>query len=1175
MLRVLAQPDTVTVLLVDAAGAPLTALVAADVALYYRKDGGPATEKTLDGTNFREVDAANMPGVYEVDFTADELDERGEFVFVITEVGGSGVAQYTDTFQVGEPVPPESEVYGLDIAQNSERTFLVELESDGIPTTGATLEDIAVDTYLNGATVANTLPTSLTELSRGLYTLTLPSTLTATPGELVTVVRKPDDIAEGASFSGYPGTDATDIYAVKPTGNDVIVIVTDDNIFTAVDNVYISRDRSGTYEQLTFNQNGGATVRSTGVDGDETDADKFVICGYEPAGTQAAVYYTTDGGETFTETFHSGPQTVDTVRKISVANGDSSYFLLAQATTTSYVFKGSFFGGTFSTVATLANTTLYDVSSFQFNRVVVVGAIAGAGEIRFATDGNTFNSPTTLPAVAELRGVDMVRGGLAGFACGLSGTVLYTTDGGDNWVDQTGSTGTVEDLYAVYTLDANTAYVVGDNGTVIYTDDAGTSWSTPTPLVGFTALNLHSTYYADQALFAQADGEGVVYEEGKTFAQIDETRFRFQIPATDTAPALLSTLQATLDAELSRQRPAYGIPQSTAHTIAVYLATQGQANTGISGSAVTSLLFKAGTSTANTINTTLTELNGVTLPGWYSLTLSASDTDTLGDLVVDLRGGGLAVTFAGEQADPGGVADAGASVYAQSSLRAFIARANGLQGASVITTSDGGDTWVDTGGVTFEDTAVSGIEGTDFVIVGGADSGAPVVAYSDNDGGSYTQATENTFTVFSPVEDLDAASDRIVYIIAAGYVLKLDRDANPTSLAVSYSPGDVGGGGELFYGIAAVTTDVAVAVGEDGASQDFIIRTDDGGASWSLITLAGTPGTLRDIDFVDGTQVGWAVGNGGIIFYTADGGQSFTAQTSGVVADLFSVVAVSSDVAWVAGDNTILYTEDGGDTWQTDSTVQTALSGVIGTPVFNSGDEADGTLWFTGQTSGDVLIFQIQAASANLDPVSLRFNVDTPVDLAPITSSLADIQGAGFATGTDSLEALRDTIDTNNTTQAATLAAQDATLTAIQGAGFDTGTDSLAVQSTTLQDIQGATFSSGTDSLEALRDAIDGQSADITAIEGEVTAQTVQITQLQADLDDITTTLARILGLSQENLRISGHTYDASGNLTAATIRIYPTAQDVVDETNVIAAYALVASYDVSGRLIDYQFRRA
>lgn len=67
-----------------------------------------------------------------------------------------------------------------------------------------------------------------------------------------------------------------------------------------------------------------------------------------------------------------------------------------------------------------------------------------------------------------------VLGGLVvGLLIGLYRLVLIlrTTDGGENWVDQ--SSGTSWDLFCVFSTDANTGTVVGEFGTILRTTDGG------------------------------------------------------------------------------------------------------------------------------------------------------------------------------------------------------------------------------------------------------------------------------------------------------------------------------------------------------------------------------------------------------------------------------------------------------------------------------------------------------------------------------------------------------------------------------------------------------------------------------------------------------------------------------------------------------------------------------
>jgi hypothetical protein len=62
-----------------------------------------------------------------------------------------------------------------------------------------------------------------------------------------------------------------------------------------------------------------------------------------------------------------------------------------------------------------------------------------------------------------------------------------------------------------------------------------------------------------------------------------------------------------------------------------------------------------------------------------------------------------------------------------------------------------------------------------------------------------------------------------------------------------------------------------------------------------------------------------------------------------------------------------------------------------------------------------------------------------------------------------------------------------------------------------------------------------------------------------------------IKGLVQNNFRILSPSYDASNNLTTATIKIYPTATDTNNDTNSIASFALSATYDVNNNMATYK----
>lgn len=96
-----------------------------------------------------------------------------------------------------------------------------------------------------------------------------------------------------------------------------------------------------------------------------------------------------------------------------------------------------------------------------------------------------------------------------------------------------------------------------------------------------------------------------------------------------------------------------------------------------------------------------------------------------------------------------------------------------------------------------------------------------------------------------------------------------------------------------------------------------IYRTQDGGKTWEKLE-SGTEKSIYDISFADENN-GWAVGRRGLILHTSDGGETWTRQKSPrfPVRHVFSVHAVSPEVAWTAGDWGSRYvTRDGGKTWE-------------------------------------------------------------------------------------------------------------------------------------------------------------------------------------------------------------------------------------------------------------------
>jgi photosystem II stability/assembly factor-like uncharacterized protein len=94
-----------------------------------------------------------------------------------------------------------------------------------------------------------------------------------------------------------------------------------------------------------------------------------------------------------------------------------------------------------------------------------------------------------------------------------------------------------------------------------------------------------------------------------------------------------------------------------------------------------------------------------------------------------------------------------------------------------------------------------------------------------------------------------------------------------------------------------------------------IHKTTDAGQTW--VEQAAPPDLLNSVSFADALR-GWAVGWGPTILRTTDGGLTWTPQTvAGATSVLLAVQALGPSEAWIGGFNGfVAHTVDGGQSWQ-------------------------------------------------------------------------------------------------------------------------------------------------------------------------------------------------------------------------------------------------------------------
>jgi photosystem II stability/assembly factor-like uncharacterized protein len=85
--------------------------------------------------------------------------------------------------------------------------------------------------------------------------------------------------------------------------------------------------------------------------------------------------------------------------------------------------------------------------------------------------------------------------------------------------------------------------------------------------------------------------------------------------------------------------------------------------------------------------------------------------------------------------------------------------------------------------------------------------------------------------------------------------------------------------------------------------------------AWTELT-SGVTSDLYSVSFPEGTQIGYAVGNEGVILKTTDGGGTWVAQTSGTPGGLYSVSFSDNMTGYAVGKSgNAVKTTDGGASW--------------------------------------------------------------------------------------------------------------------------------------------------------------------------------------------------------------------------------------------------------------------
>ena len=93
-----------------------------------------------------------------------------------------------------------------------------------------------------------------------------------------------------------------------------------------------------------------------------------------------------------------------------------------------------------------------------------------------------------------------------------------------------------------------------------------------------------------------------------------------------------------------------------------------------------------------------------------------------------------------------------------------------------------------------------------------------------------------------------------------------------------------------------------------------ILRSTDGGTSWTLVADDPVDNNVWDVHFINSTT-GWVSGKNGVLARTDDGGRTWVDQDPLTKSNLRAIYFADEQRGWIGGDAFLLTTSDGGTTW--------------------------------------------------------------------------------------------------------------------------------------------------------------------------------------------------------------------------------------------------------------------
>lgn len=244
---------------------------------------------------------------------------------------------------------------------------------------------------------------------------------------------------------------------------------------------------------------------------------------------------------------------------------------------------------------------------------------------------------------------------------------------------------------------------------------------------------------------------------------------------------------------------------------------------------------------------------------------------------------------------------------------------------TILRSTDSGKTWIRQGAGQIAAVFLFGVFAVDPYtawVVGSQESGYGTIYRTTNGGGTWQRKGSSNVVSSDYVPNIEFskvhAKGDDVWAVGTGTILHTSDDGTTWTNHIPEAYKDV-----ALQGVFALDHyTVWVTGGSDIAGHAVILKTTNAGLTWTRQGGVDVDNVdhLLDISAAD-ADVAWVVGNSYSVLKTTDGGITWTRDPffSGL-GDINEVYAVSTLMVWVATDNSIYWTTNGGETWDNSNT---------------------------------------------------------------------------------------------------------------------------------------------------------------------------------------------------------------------------------------------------------------